>query len=128
MPNITVTFTPEVGEGEPVDWEAFATELQAAVVSLADVRPEACRVLFPSPDGAGGSVAGDLAGDRQAVHVEIALKAGRSDEVRAALSRAALDLVRKHVPASGDFTLHMSVEVREIDPVGYTSHIEPRRD
>jgi 5-carboxymethyl-2-hydroxymuconate isomerase len=128
MPNITVTFTPEVGKAEPLDWEEFATALQALVVSLADARPEACRVLFPSPDGAGGSVAGDLDGDKQAVHVEIALKAGRSDDVRARLSRATLDLLRKHVPASRDFDLHLSVEVREIDPVGYSSHAEPRQD
>lgn len=128
MPNITVTFTPELDQSEPVDWTGFVSKLTACVVSLAGARPEAVRTVISPPEETGWFLGGEAMEDgKRAVHVEIALKAGRGDDTRERLSRAALELVREHLPASRDYDVHISVEVREIDPVGYSSHVEPRQ-
>ncbi|WP_225845090.1 5-carboxymethyl-2-hydroxymuconate Delta-isomerase [Streptomyces sp. HPF1205] len=137
MPHITVRFSDGInsinsinpadsGEGRPL--LELAAQLQDAVVTIADGRLEGCRVHFPSGEGSAWVIAGEEEGAKQAVHVEIAIKAGRTDEVKARLSQAALDVLRTYLPPAADYETYLSVEVREIDPVGYVSHVEPRKD
>ncbi len=50
------------------------------------------------------------------MHVHIALLAGRTDETKARLTEAVLELLRQYVkPAEGQM-LHASAEVRDLDP------------
>lgn len=137
MPHITVRFSDAINSikaGDPVGSDEgsplleLAARLQEAVVTIADGRLEGCRVHFPSGEGPAWVIAGEAEGAKQAVHVEIAIKAGRTDEVKARLSQAALDALRAYLPPAADYETYLSVEVREIDPVGYSSHVQPRKD
>ena len=125
MPHTTVTYTRDLVGLGAVNWAEFAPALQSVIVSVADASPQACRTRFVAPQDE-WYVAGDRPDTRQAVHVEIALKAGRSAEVRGELARAVLALLRERLAPTPRFTVHLSVEVREMDPVGYASHVEPR--
>lgn len=137
MPHTTVTYTNELADAGALDFDAFATDLQSALVSIAAAAPQACRTRLTGPGDrwhiAGGTEAAlpqSLRPGRgpQAVHVEIALKAGRSAEVKGELSQAVLDLVRKHLAPVPAREVHLSVEIRDMDPAGYVSHVEPRQD
>jgi 5-carboxymethyl-2-hydroxymuconate isomerase len=127
MPHTTVTYTRELDGADAIDWAAFAPELQAVIVSVADARPEACRTRYCAADD-DWYIAGGTQEVHQAVHIEIALKAGRAAEVKGELSRQVLALLRKHLAPTPAYELHLSVEVRDIDPAGYVSHVEPRQD
>ncbi|MFJ9019178.1 5-carboxymethyl-2-hydroxymuconate Delta-isomerase [Streptomyces sp. NPDC102259] len=112
MPQITVERSPGL---DHVDWNAFALALHPVVVEVAAARLEACktRVLRTEDEvvGATGSSGPAI------VHVTLALLAGRSDETKAELTEAVLDLLRKHVgPTDGVTSVHASAEVRDLDP------------
>ena len=50
------------------------------------------------------------------MHVTSGLLAGRTDETKARLTEAVLELLKKHVEDDGPATLHASAEVRDLDP------------
>ncbi|MBM9505384.1 5-carboxymethyl-2-hydroxymuconate Delta-isomerase [Actinacidiphila acididurans] len=127
MPHTTVTYTEELAESEAFDFENFADDLHSALVTIAGAKAEACRTRFTGTEDSWFIADGDEE-DFQAVHVEVAIKAGRTDEVRSELSRAVLGLIRKNLKRTPEFEVYLSVEVRDIDPVGYVSHVEPRQD
>ncbi|WP_406168052.1 5-carboxymethyl-2-hydroxymuconate Delta-isomerase [Streptomyces sp. NBC_00996] len=110
MPQITVEFSSAL---DHVDWRGFARELHPVVVETAAARLEACktRTLRTEDD-----VVGAEADGQAIVHVTIALLAGRTDETKARLAESALELLRKHIAPTDGLSLHVSAEVRDLDP------------
>ncbi|MFE0812785.1 5-carboxymethyl-2-hydroxymuconate Delta-isomerase [Streptomyces sp. NPDC058794] len=110
MPQITVERSSRLDD---VDWEEFAVALHPLVVETVAARPQACktRVLRTEEDVVGAEKEGHAV-----VNVSIALLAGRSDETKARLTEAVVELLRKHVEPRDGFTLHLSAEVRDLDP------------
>ncbi|MGW4824864.1 5-carboxymethyl-2-hydroxymuconate Delta-isomerase [Streptomyces sp. NPDC004227] len=127
MPHVTVTYTNELGGNEVLDCEVLGPELHSLIVANSGARPEACRIRFIYPQD-DWYIAGRTEETHQAVHIEIALKAGRSAEVKRALSESVLALLRTRVGPVREFEVHFSVEVRDLDPDGYASHIESAGD
>ncbi|MGX1269569.1 5-carboxymethyl-2-hydroxymuconate isomerase [Streptomyces phaeoluteigriseus] len=50
------------------------------------------------------------------MHVHIALLAGRTEETKARLTEAVLELLRQHVKPAAELAVHASAEVRDLDP------------
>ncbi|WMX47410.1 5-carboxymethyl-2-hydroxymuconate Delta-isomerase [Streptomyces roseicoloratus] len=107
MPEITVDYSA------PLDRRGFARALHRTVVDTVDARLEACKTRFREVEEL---VVGDGAtGEAEAVvHVEIGLLAGRTEEAKARLSRAVLDLVPAHLKDTEG--VRVSAEVRDLDP------------
>ncbi|MER5843122.1 isomerase [Streptomyces prasinus] len=113
MPQITVDHSAQVTSSFDCDWPAFVRDLHGTVVEIAAAKLPACKTrLRPTGDVFIGH---EPVGDHALVHVHIALLPGRTEETKARLTEAALELVRRHVRASGGLTLHASAEVRELD-------------
>ncbi|CCK30582.1 hypothetical protein BN159_6203 [Streptomyces davaonensis JCM 4913] len=110
MPQILVTRTGR----DDVDWEGFASELNQLVVEKAAARLEACKTQVVR----GEDVAvGDEVDGHGLVHVTIGLLAGRTDETKAELTEAVVELLRKFIgPMDGYRMTHVSAEVRDLDP------------
>ncbi|GGN84586.1 isomerase [Streptomyces albiflavescens] len=110
MPQITVEFSSEL---DHVDWRGFALELHPVIVETAAARLEACktRTLRTEDDVVGAEVDGQAI-----VNVTIALLAGRTDETKARLTESALELLRKFIEPADGLALHVSAEVRDLDP------------
>lgn len=114
MPQITVDHSYGI-EDFP---DAFMRELHEAAVEIAGAKPESCKTLFRSavlsaygyeePDD-------DEVQQHAIVHVTIGLLAGRSEETKARLTEAVLDLLRTYVEPVPGAELHASAEVRELD-------------
>ncbi|CAL9425710.1 5-carboxymethyl-2-hydroxymuconate Delta-isomerase [Streptomyces sp. enrichment culture] len=111
MPQIKVEHS---GHLDGVDWEEFALELHPLVVRLAPgARLEACktRVLRSAADVVGADR------ERHAIaNVSIALMAGRSEKTKGHLADAVVELLRKHVEPMDGVRLHLSAEIRDLDP------------
>lgn len=112
MPQITVDHSRFLS----FDREGFARGLHTAVVEIAAAKPEACKTQFrPSEVTAFGyEDPADLG--HAVVHVTIGLLAGRTDETKAELTGAVLELLREHIENDGAATLHASAEIRDLDP------------
>ncbi|MFB7456824.1 5-carboxymethyl-2-hydroxymuconate Delta-isomerase [Streptomyces sp. NPDC056188] len=127
MPHVTVTYTNSLGDSGVLECDVLGPELHSLIVANSGARPEACRIRFIYPQD-DWYIADRTEETHQAVHIEIALKAGRSAEVKRALSESVLALLRTRVGPLPEFEVHFSVEVRDLDPDGYASHIEPAGD
>ncbi|MFF7351111.1 5-carboxymethyl-2-hydroxymuconate Delta-isomerase [Streptomyces filipinensis] len=113
MPQITIDYSDIVEDA--FDREGFARALHEATVEIAAAKPEACKTQFrPSAYTAFGYEDPGARG-HAIVHVAIGLLAGRSDETKARLTQAVLELLREHVADTG-VALHASAEVRDLDP------------
>ncbi|MET9252935.1 5-carboxymethyl-2-hydroxymuconate Delta-isomerase [Streptomyces sp. NPDC048182] len=111
MPQITVDYSAELADG--FDRPAFAGALHTAVVEIAAARPAACKTQFRRAED---TVVGPDAEGHAVVHVTLGLLAGRTEETRNRLAETTLELLRRYaVPAAGT-TLHVSAEVRDLDP------------
>ncbi|MDQ0786571.1 5-carboxymethyl-2-hydroxymuconate isomerase [Streptomyces sp. B3I7] len=110
MPQVTVEYSDTLASG--FDRKGFATALHADLVETAAAKPEACKTRFVRTEDV--TVGPDTEGHAH-VHVSIALLPGRTDETKARLTEAALDLLRTHL-RTGEERLHTSAEVRELDP------------
>lgn len=111
MPQITVDYSADLADG--FDRPGFAKALHEATVEIAAAKPPACKTRFrPTED----IVVGPEAGGHAHVHVHIALLAGRTDETKARLTQAVLELLRTHVKPAEGLALHASAEVRDLDP------------
>ncbi|QER88630.1 5-carboxymethyl-2-hydroxymuconate Delta-isomerase [Streptomyces tendae] len=111
MPQITVDYSKPLADG--FDRPAFARDLHDVVVEIAAARPPACKTRFRRTEEV---VVGPDTDGHALVHVHIALLAGRTDETKARLTEAVLELLRQYVkPAEGQM-LHASAEVRDLDP------------
>lgn len=110
MPNITVEFSPAL---DHVDWPGFAQELHPVIVETADARLEACKTRTLPIEY---EVVGAEADGHAIVNVTIALLAGRTDETKVRLTESTLELLRKFIEPADGLTLHVSAEVRDLDP------------
>ncbi|WP_320775413.1 5-carboxymethyl-2-hydroxymuconate Delta-isomerase [Streptomyces sp. CRN 30] len=111
MPQITVDYSEQLAED--FDRPGFAKALHTAVVEIAAAKPPACKTQFRrtedttvGPDGTGHAV----------VHVTLGLLAGRTEETKATLTEAVLDLLRRYVKPGDGLAVHASAEVRDLDP------------
>ncbi|MDG9725837.1 5-carboxymethyl-2-hydroxymuconate Delta-isomerase [Streptomyces sp. DH41] len=110
MPQILVTRTG----GDEVDWEGLATALNRLAVEKAGARLEACKThVFRGEDLAVGA---DTGYDQVLAHVTFGLLAGRSDETKAQLTEAAVDLMRTFIGPQDGRRAYVSAEVRDLDP------------
>ncbi|MEU5315559.1 isomerase [Streptomyces sp. NPDC021056] len=116
MPQITIERSPYL---DGVDWEGFALALHPVVVETAAAKLEACktRVLRTEDEAVGGEKE-----NHAIVNVTIALLAGRSDETKAKLTEAVVELLCKHVGPEDGLTVHLSAEVRDLD-ASYTKAV-----
>ncbi|WP_225822615.1 5-carboxymethyl-2-hydroxymuconate Delta-isomerase [Streptomyces naphthomycinicus] len=114
MPQITVDYSDHMETA--FDRLGFARALHEATVEIAAAKPEACKTLF-RPNGAYTAFGYEDPAEHAhaVVHVTVGLLAGRGAETKAQLTEAVLELLRRHV-AEGNFTLHASAEVRDLDP------------
>jgi 5-carboxymethyl-2-hydroxymuconate isomerase len=111
MPQITVDYSDRLADG--FDRPAFARALHEAVVEIAAAKPPACKTQFrPTED----TVVGPDTEGHAVVHVTLGLLAGRTDETKARLTEAVLDLLRQYAKPGDDLALHASAEVRDLDP------------
>ncbi|MFF8968201.1 5-carboxymethyl-2-hydroxymuconate Delta-isomerase [Streptomyces sp. NPDC014995] len=113
MPQITVDYSATMAPA--FDRAAFAQALHTAVVDIAAAKPEACKTLFRGADGTAFGYDDPEERRHAIVHVTLGLLAGRTEETKARLTEAVLELLREHVRGDG-FVLHASAEVRDLDP------------
>ncbi|MET9731601.1 isomerase [Streptomyces sp. NPDC006458] len=113
MPQITVDYSNPVEDAFDID--GFTRALHEAVVTVAAAKPDSCKTLirydclsaygYDDPEDAGHAL----------VHVTIGLLAGRSEETKARLTEATLELLGRYIEPEDGITLHASAEVRELD-------------
>ncbi|MFI8187827.1 5-carboxymethyl-2-hydroxymuconate Delta-isomerase [Streptomyces sp. NPDC085946] len=111
MPQITVDYSERLAEH--FDRPGFAKALHATVVEIAAAKPPACKTQFRRTED---TTVGPDTEDHAIVHVHIGLLAGRTEETRARLTEAVLELLRQHVKPAEGLALHASAEVRDLDP------------
>ncbi|MER6440268.1 5-carboxymethyl-2-hydroxymuconate Delta-isomerase [Streptomyces sp. NPDC001185] len=111
MPQITVDYSAALDDA--FDRRGFALALHPVVVETAAARIEACKTRFRAT---GDNVVGADGAGHAVVHVTFGLLAGRTEETKARLTEAALELLRKYVEPVGGLVLHASAEVRDLDP------------
>lgn len=112
MPQITVDYSESLDV--TFDRRGFALALHPVVVETAAARIEACKTRFRLTED---NVVGADGEGHAIVHVTLALLVGRSDETKARLTEAVLELLRKYIePTDGVATVHASAEVRDLDP------------
>ncbi|WP_328414690.1 5-carboxymethyl-2-hydroxymuconate Delta-isomerase [Streptomyces violaceus] len=110
MPQITVDYSADLADG--FDRSGFAKALHEATVEIAAAKPPACKSRFrPTED----IVVGPDTEGHAHVHVHIALLAGRTEETKARLTEAALELLRTHLKTADGIVVHASAEVRDLD-------------
>ncbi|WP_055489716.1 5-carboxymethyl-2-hydroxymuconate Delta-isomerase [Streptomyces sp. TP-A0356] len=111
MPQITVDYSAPLEYS--FDRRGFALALHAEVVEIAAARIEACKTQFRRTED---TTVGADADGHAIVHITVGLLAGRTDETKARLAEAVLDLLRQHLKPAGGVALHASAEVRDLDP------------
>ncbi|MFG3657137.1 5-carboxymethyl-2-hydroxymuconate Delta-isomerase [Streptomyces sp. NPDC047706] len=111
MPQITVDYSATLA-GD-FDRPAFARALHTAVVEIAAAKPPSCKTQFRRAED---TAVGDETEGHAVVHVTLGLLAGRSEDTKARLTGAVLELLRRHVKPAGGLALHASAEVRDLDP------------
>ena len=111
MPQITVDYSEPLSAG--FDRRGFVLALHDAVVEIAAAKYEACKTQFRAT--ADTTVGRDEDG-HAVVHVTVGLLAGRTDETKARLTEAVLELLRQYVKPTEGLALHASAEVRDLDP------------
>jgi 5-carboxymethyl-2-hydroxymuconate isomerase len=110
MPQITVDYSAPLAEA--FDRKGFALALHEVVVETADAKIEACKTRFRQTED---TVVGAETDGHALVHIMVALLPGRTDEAKAALTEAALRVLRAHVKLADGLTLHASAETRDLD-------------
>ncbi|WP_328441044.1 5-carboxymethyl-2-hydroxymuconate Delta-isomerase [Streptomyces sp. NBC_00444] len=111
MPQITVDYSEQLADD--FDRPGFAQALHTAVVEIAAAKPAACKTRFRRTEDT--TVGADAEG-HAVVHVGLGLLAGRTDETKAQLTEAVLELVKRYVKPAEGLVLHASAEVRDLDP------------
>ncbi|MCT9079125.1 5-carboxymethyl-2-hydroxymuconate Delta-isomerase [Streptomyces fulvoviolaceus] len=112
MPQITVDYSRSLTPA--FDRAGFARALHTATVEIAAAKPEACKTQFrPSEYTAFGYEDPDEH-NHGVVHVTLGLLVGRTDETKAKLTEAVLELLKQHIEDDG-LVLHASAEVRDLD-------------
>ncbi|WP_367323696.1 5-carboxymethyl-2-hydroxymuconate Delta-isomerase [Streptomyces sp. HUAS ZL42] len=113
MPQITVDYSATIDSA--FDRAGFAEALHTATVEIAAAKPEACKTQFRHSEYTAFGYEDPEEQRHAIVHVTLGLLAGRTDETKAKLTEAVLELLGKHIESEG-FVLHASAEVRDLDP------------
>ncbi|MGW7612094.1 5-carboxymethyl-2-hydroxymuconate Delta-isomerase [Streptomyces sp. NPDC054766] len=111
MPQITVDYSASLEDA--FDRHGFALALHAEVVETAAAKIGACKTQFRRTEDT--VVGADTAG-HAVVHVTLGLLAGRTEAVKVKLTEAVLELLKTHVKQAEGLELHVSAEVRDLDP------------
>ncbi|WP_406371243.1 5-carboxymethyl-2-hydroxymuconate Delta-isomerase [Streptomyces sp. NBC_00647] len=111
MPQITVDYSAPLEDA--FDRPGFALALHAEVVRTVAAKIGGCKTQFRRTED---TVVGADAGGHAVVHVTLGLLAGRTEEAKAKLTEAALELLKTHVKPAEGVELHASAEVRDLDP------------
>ncbi|MFJ3497265.1 5-carboxymethyl-2-hydroxymuconate Delta-isomerase [Streptomyces sp. NPDC086091] len=111
MPQITVDYSDRLAD--TFDRPGFATAVHEAVVTIAAATPQACKTRFRRTED---TVVGPDTDGHAVVHVEIGLLAGRTEETRDRLAEAVLALLGQHLKPTGALAVHLSTEIRDLDP------------
>lgn len=111
MPQITVDYSASLDDD--FDRQGFARDLHPLVVETVAARLAACKTRTRRVED---TVIGDGTADDALVHVCIDLLAGRGDEAKARLTEAVVALVPRHITPAEGRVLHVSAEVRDLDP------------
>ncbi|MCX4626098.1 isomerase [Streptomyces sp. NBC_01443] len=110
MPQITVDYSASLSDA--FDRRGFADALHPLTARIADTPVDTCKTRFRRAEE---TFVADGAPEHALVHVELALLPGRTDEVKAELSRAVLELVRTYTgSAVPGAVVHWSVDVTEL--------------
>ncbi|WP_030751569.1 5-carboxymethyl-2-hydroxymuconate Delta-isomerase [Streptomyces griseus] len=104
MPQITVDYSA------PLDRRGFALALHPLVAEATGAPSAACATRFREVEE---TVVGDGATEEAVVHVEIALRFGRTDDTKNRLSKAVLALLPRHLKTADG--VRLSVEVRDLE-------------
>ncbi|MEU6475556.1 isomerase [Streptomyces sp. NPDC047017] len=110
MPQITVDYSGQLAD--VFDRAAFAREVHARTVEIAEARPQACTTQFRRTED---TVVGPDTEGHAIVHIGIGLLAGRTEETKARLAEAVLDALRAHLKPADGTALHASAEVRDLE-------------
>ncbi|MFE7747433.1 5-carboxymethyl-2-hydroxymuconate Delta-isomerase [Streptomyces sp. NPDC057428] len=111
MPQITVDYSAELDDG--FDRRGFALALHPLVAETVTTKIPGCKTRFRRVEE---SVVGDAPAGDAIVHVEVALLAGRTAELKGRLTAAILDLLAGHLKAADGLVVHTSAETRDLDP------------
>ncbi|MER7401095.1 5-carboxymethyl-2-hydroxymuconate Delta-isomerase [Streptomyces sp. NPDC000070] len=110
MPQITVDYSADLADD--FDRPGFAKALHEATVEIAAAKSPACKTRFRRTEDV---VVGPDTEGHAHVHVHFALLAGRTEETKARLTEATLELLRTYVKTTEGRVLHASAEVRDLD-------------
>ncbi|MFE2019658.1 5-carboxymethyl-2-hydroxymuconate Delta-isomerase [Streptomyces sp. NPDC059499] len=110
MPQITVDYSAELDDS--FDRRGFALALHPLIAETVTTKAHGCKTRFLRADD---SVVGDAVTGYAIVNVSIAILPGRTPEIKAQLTAAALELLTGHLKPVDGLTVHPSVEVRELD-------------
>ena len=110
MPQITVDYSEQLADD--FDRPGFGRALHAAVVEIAAARLPACKTQFRRCEN---TTFADETDGHAVVHVTLGLLAGRTDETKARLTEAVLELLRQYIKPTGELALHLTAEVRDLD-------------
>lgn len=111
MPQITVDYSAELDD--TFDRSGFTGALHPLVAETVTTKIAACKTRFRRVEE---TVVADAPGGDALVHVEIALLAGRTPELKARLTESVLELLAAHVRPADGLTLHLSAEAHDLDP------------
>ena len=114
MPQITVDYSKIIAPA--FDRDAFGRGLHEATVEIAAAKPEACKTQFRPSEYTAFGYEDPSEKSHAIVHVTLGLLAGRTEETKAKLTEAVLELLRKHITDETGIVVHASAEVRELDP------------
>ncbi|WP_411075800.1 isomerase [Streptomyces sp. cmx-4-7] len=110
MPQILVT---RAGRDD-VDWEGFASVPNRLVAEKASACLERCRSQVVR--GEDGAVGAGTEGRDLMVDVAVGLLVGRTGETKAELTESVVDLLRRFAGPEDGCRMHVSAEVRDLDP------------
>ena len=113
MPQITVDYSHP--DEDSFDIDGFTRALHETVVDIAAAKPEACKTMIRHDNLSAYGYADSADGAHALVQVSIGLLPGRTEEVKARLTEATLELLGKYIAPQDGVTLHASAEVRELD-------------
>ncbi|WP_327119248.1 isomerase [Streptomyces sp. NBC_01341] len=111
MPQITVDYSAELDDG--FDRRGFALALHPMVAETVTTKIPSCKTRFRRVEE---SVVGDAPAGDAIVHVEVALLAGRTPELKERLAEAILGLLAGHLKPADGLVVHTSAETRDLDP------------
>lgn len=109
MPQITVDYSASLTDA--FDRRGFAGALHPLTAKIVSTPVDTCKTRFRCAEE---TFVADGAPEHAVVHVELALMPGRTDEVKAELSRAVLELVRAYTGSAPGAVVHWSVDVTDL--------------